>query len=102
MVAGPTQHHSEGTHSLVAGCFAGVVGCIVGHPFDTIKLAQHTLATEGGGQLSVMAGYRKLLAIGRQAHGGRSAVWWLKGLGPALAVQVLSMHELCLFSNVYS
>jgi hypothetical protein len=70
------------TRSFVAGCAAGLTSCIVGHPFDTIKLAQQTSSASQGASLAGSAS--KLLRTG----GGHRALW--AGLGPALAVQVLT------------
>jgi len=67
------------TRSFVAGCAAGVSGCIVGHPFDTVKLVQQTAST----RRSLRGSMRGLLKGG----GGHRAFW--AGIGPALAVQVL-------------
>jgi hypothetical protein len=69
------------TNSFVGGCVAGVVGCLVGHPFDTMKLIQQT---SNQGRLSVREGYKKLT----RTMGGHRALW--RGLGPALTVQVIT------------
>jgi hypothetical protein len=79
--AGESIPQTNATKSFAAGCISGVVGCIVGHPLDTIKLFQQT----NKDSLSIIAvGYRKLL-IERK---GTAAIW--RGLGPALAVQVIT------------
>lgn len=65
--------------SFAAGCAAGVSGCIVGHPFDTIKLVQQT-SSRG---LSLRGSAAELLKAG-----GQASLW--AGLGPALAVQVFT------------
>ena len=81
MAIGPARREKEVSSALcfAAGCAAGVAGCIVGHPFDTVKLVQQTSVTNPSLALST----RKLLAAG-----GKRALW--AGLGPALAVQVLT------------
>lgn len=65
-------------NSFIAGCLAGVVGCVVGHPFDTIKLVQQTSKRTG-----LFQGFKKLINTG-----GYSTLW--RGMGPALAVQVIT------------
>ena len=62
-----------------AGCAAGVSGCIVGHPFDTVKLVQQTSKDRS----SLRSATTSLLK-----SGGPKAL--LSGLAPALAVQVLT------------
>jgi len=59
---------------------AGVVGCVVGHPFDTLKLQQQTSRTG----LTMLESYHKLV----RNMGGQQALW--RGIGPALAVQVVT------------
>lgn len=76
-MGGPSS--TEGGTSFLAGCFAGVVGCVVGHPFDTLKLVQQT----SSGSISMICGYEKLVKTG-----GHLALW--RGLGPALAVQTIT------------
>lgn len=71
------QNYSS--NSFTAGCIAGMVGCIVGHPFDTMKLIQQTNIE----RMSVGAGYQKLRSMG-----GAAALW--RGIGPALTVQVIT------------
>jgi hypothetical protein len=73
------------TKSFVAGCAAGVTGCIVGHPFDTIKLVQQT--SSAAAQTSSLAGSAKQLLL-QSRGGGGGGVW--AGLFPALGVQVLT------------
>ena len=68
----------DATRHFVAGCAAGVAACIVGHPFDTLKLFQQTARS------GAATGLRANLAALR-ARGG---VW--QGIGPALVVQVLT------------
>ena len=68
----------NGANSFFAGCSAGVVGCIVGHPFDTVKLVQQTRKGVG-----LFQGLGKLISAG-----GHWALW--RGMGPALAVQVIT------------
>lgn len=75
----PEELLSVATRSFVAGCAAGVSGCIVGHPFDTVKLVQQTSAERS----SLRGSTAELLRAG-----GHKAFW--AGLGPALAVQVLT------------
>ena len=74
---GPEAAAAE--HSFLAGCVAGIVGCLVGHPFDTLKLQQQTST----GRLTLSTGYTRLLSTG-----GQAALW--RGVGPALAVQVVT------------
>jgi len=69
------------TQCFIAGCAAGVTGCIVGHPFDTVKLVQQTSSVASTSSLA--GSTSKLLKAG-----GQRALW--AGLGPALAVQVLT------------
>lgn len=89
--AGPTALASR---SFISGCAAGVVGCIVGHPFDTIKVAQQTAARGPAASTpSATAIARSLLTSNgnggaRGFVAGQRALW--AGLGPALAVQVLT------------
>lgn len=69
------------TRCFVAGCAAGVTGCIVGHPFDTVKLVQQT--AQAPLTSSLAGSTSQLLKVG-----GHRALW--AGLGPALATQVLT------------
>jgi hypothetical protein len=75
----------SGARSFGAGCAAGLAGCIVGHPFDTIKLMQQTSPSGGATSLSGWSTAKKLLL---RSGGGQRALW--AGLAPALAVQVLT------------
>jgi solute carrier family 25 (mitochondrial carnitine/acylcarnitine transporter), member 20/29 len=70
----------DGTESFLAGCVAGISGCLVGHPFDTMKLMQQTSLE---GKLSIVNVYRKIIS-----ETGHTAIW--RGLGPALTVQVIT------------
>lgn len=69
------------TRCFIAGCAAGLTGCIVGHPFDTVKLVQQT---SQGTSSTLIGSVGKLL----RSKGGHRVLW--AGLGPALAVQVLT------------
>ena len=72
--------HVSARRSFIAGCASGLAGCVVGHPFDTIKLVQQT--SMSAAQSSLRASASKLMS-------GGFRTFWL-GLGPALAVQALT------------
>ena len=70
---------SNTTNNFIAGCISGFVACVVGHPFDTIKLQQQTSHKS----ISIRESYKKLI----MNMEGRKALW--RGIGPALTVQIL-------------
>ena len=72
--------HVSARRSFFAGCASGLAGCVVGHPFDTIKLVQQTSMSTA--QSSLRASASKLMS-------GGFRTFWL-GLAPALAVQALT------------
>lgn len=75
-ICAPSLHVASSLPAFLAGSVAGVTGCVVGHPFDLLKVVQQTSEKNK----SIFAAARSATAQG--------PLGLFRGIGPALAAQV--------------